>query len=119
METVAQGIANLRDAIGARQSKGMTQHRLADAAWDDSLDRKARESVKQARQDRGSAALIALLRTKPEKLAGALAALRYIADWADNNDAGLFHGWSGPLRPAGIAFLPMIADVIEAATRAN
>jgi hypothetical protein len=62
------------------------------------LDRKAKESVKQERQDREWAALIALLRTKPQTLAGALAALRYVADWAENNDAGLFHGWSDPLR---------------------
>jgi hypothetical protein len=93
------------------------KHRLADAAFDDSLDRGADESVKEARQDQEGAALIDLLRTRPASLAGCLAALRYVADWAESNDAGLFHDWSGPMRSAGAAFLPMIADAIEAATR--
>jgi hypothetical protein len=93
------------------------KHRLADAAFDDSLDRGADESVKGARQNQEGAVLIALLRTKPESLVGCLAALRYVADWAENNDAGLFHNWNGPKRSAGAAFLPMIADAIEAATR--
>lgn len=93
------------------------KHRLADAAFDDSLDRGADESVKEARQNHEGAALIALLRTKPESLAGCLAALRYVADWAESNDAGLFHDWNGPQRSAGATFLPMIADAIEAATR--
>jgi hypothetical protein len=93
------------------------QHRLADAAFDDSLDRDADEPVKNARQEQEGTALVALLRTKPETLAGCLSALRYVADWAENNDAGLFHDWDGPRRLAGAAFLPMIADAIEAATR--
>jgi hypothetical protein len=91
------------------------QHRLADAAFDDSLDRHADESVKDARHEQESVALLALLRTKPETLAGALSALRYVADWADHNDAGLFHNWNDLHRSAGVAFLPMIANVIEAA----
>jgi hypothetical protein len=93
------------------------QHRLADAAFDDSLDRGADESVKNARQKQEGAALLVLLRTKPATLAGCLAALRYVADWAENNDAALFHDWSVPQRSAGAAFLPMIADAIEAAAR--
>ena len=93
------------------------KHRLADAAFDDSLDRGADESVKEARQNQEGAALITLLQTKPESLAGCLAVLRYVADWAGNNDAGLFQQWNGPQRSAGAAFLPMIADAIEAAIR--
>jgi hypothetical protein len=93
------------------------KHQLADAAFDDSLDRGADESVKDTRQNQEGAALIALLRTKPASLAGCLAALRYIADWAESNDAGLFHDWYGPQRSAGAAFLPMIADAIEAITQ--
>src|SRR5277367_3282757 len=93
------------------------QHRLADAAFDDSLGPSADEPVKSARQDQESAALMALLLTKPATLAGCLAALRYISYWAENNDAGLFHDWNGPKRTAGAAFLPMIADAIEAAAR--
>ncbi len=94
-------------------------HRLADAAWDNSLDRHADKSAKGARQQQESVARLALLRTKPETLAGALAVLRYVADWAGSNDAGLFHGWSDPHRSAGAAFLPMIADAIEVAYRAG
>ena len=67
------------------------------------------------RAEREALALVAMLRTKPETLAGALAVLRYVADWAENNDVGLFQGWSSPQRSAGAAFLPMIADAIEAA----
>ena len=81
----------------------------------DSLDRHADESVKDARHEQESVALLALLRTKPETLPGALSALRYVADWADHNDAGLFHNWNDLHRSAGVAFLPMIANVIEAA----
>jgi hypothetical protein len=40
--------------------------------------------------------------------------LRYVADWAKNNDAALFDGWSDPYQLAAAAFLPMIADIIEA-----
>jgi hypothetical protein len=93
------------------------KHRLADAAWDDSLDRCADEPVKDERHEHERAALVALLRTRLETLAGALAVLRYMADYASNNNTGLFHGWSNPLGSAGAAFLPMIADAIEAATR--
>ena len=93
------------------------QHRLADAAFGDSLERDFDESVKSTREEREGTALVALLRTKPKTLPGCLAALRYVADWAENNDAALFHNWSGPHRSAGVAFLPMIADAIEAATR--
>jgi hypothetical protein len=71
------------------------KHRLADAAFDDSLDRGAHESVKEDRIDSEGAALLALLQTKPETLAGCLAVLRYVADWADNNDAGLFQHGNG------------------------
>jgi hypothetical protein len=92
------------------------QHRLADAAYDDSLDRDADDSVKNARHDQEIDALIALLRTKPETLAGCLASLRYVADWAENNDAALFHGWTGQMGLAGATFLPMIADAIEKLT---
>jgi hypothetical protein len=88
------------------------KHRSADAAWDDSLDRCADEPVKDERHEQERAALVALLRTRPETLAGALAVLRYMADYAS-----MFHGWSNPLGSAGAAFLPMIADAIEAATR--
>ena len=93
------------------------RHRLADAAYDDSLERGTDESVKETRKNQEAAALIALLRTRPKTLAGCLAALRYVVDWAENNDAALFHGWNGPHRTAGAAFLPMIADAIEAASR--
>lgn len=93
------------------------QHRLADAAFDDSLERGADEFVKSLRQDQEGVALIALLGTKPETLAGCLAALRYIADWAESNNAGFFHDWKDPKRTAGAAFLPMIADAIEASAR--
>jgi hypothetical protein len=47
------------------------KHRLADAAFDDSLDRGADESVKEARPNQEGAALIALLRTKPASLGAA------------------------------------------------
>jgi hypothetical protein len=93
------------------------QHRRAAAAFDDSLDRGADESVKDARQKQEAAALITLLRTKPETLAGCLAALRYVPGWAEDNEAGLFHDWSGPQRSAGAAFLPTAAGAIEAGTR--
>ena len=52
----------------------------ADAAFDDSLDRGAHEFVKEDRMDSEGAALLALLQTKPETLAGCLAVLRYVAD---------------------------------------
>ena len=94
------------------------RHRVADAAWDDALDRDA--EIGQIQTTRAQRiALIALLQTKPETLAGALAALRYLADYAGNNDAGLFHNWNPPVGPAGAAFLPMIADAIEAAFSLN
>lgn len=96
--------------------EAIEKHRLADAAFDDSLTRNANVSVKDTREDQERTALIALLRTKPETLAGCLAALRCVADWADHNDAGLFHGWNDPHRSAAVAFLPMIADAIETAT---
>ena len=95
------------------------RHRVADAAWDDALDRDAEESVKSERQELERIALIALLHAKPQTLAGALAALRYLADYAGNNDAGLFHNWNPPVGPAGAVFLPMIADAIEAAFSLN
>jgi hypothetical protein len=38
-----------------------------------------------------------------------------VADYAENNNTGLFHDWG--IQSAGAAFLPMIADAIEAATR--
>jgi hypothetical protein len=88
-------------------------HRLADAAWDDALQRKAEEDIKDARQTEESATMLALLRTRPETAVGALAVLRYIADYCVRNDTGLFHGWN-TLGTAGTDFLPMIADVIEA-----
>jgi hypothetical protein len=91
------------------------RHRLADAAYVAALDRGDTEAVKAACSEREALALVAMLRTKPETLAGALAVLRYVADWAENNDVGLFQGWSSPQRSAGAAFLPMIADAIEAA----
>lgn len=90
-------------------------HRLADAAYDDALERHAAESIKGTRLNQERAALIAFLRTKPETLAGSLAALRYLADYAENNHDGLFGNTGGELRSAGAAFLPMIADAIEAA----
>ena len=93
------------------------KHRLADAAYDNSLERGVDKSVKGELSDLEVAALIALLRTKPASLRGCLAALRYVADWAETNDAGLFHDWIGPLRLAGAEFLPMIGDAIEAAGR--
>ena len=93
------------------------RHRLADAAYDDSLERQVDESIQQERHDQELSALINLLQTKPETLAGCLAAIRYIADWAENNEAGLFQAWIGPRRSAGAAFLPMIADAIEAVVR--
>ena len=105
------------DRISDPIFKAIEQHRLADAAFDDSLTRDADVSVKDTREDQERAALITLLRTKPESLAGCLAALRYVADWADHNDAGLFHNWNDLHCSAGQAFLPMIADAIEAATR--
>jgi hypothetical protein len=49
-----------------------------------------------------------------ETLTGCLAVLRYVANWAENNGAGLFYDWSDPYRLAGAAFLPMIADTIAA-----
>jgi hypothetical protein len=60
------------------------RHRLADAAYDDSLERGTDESVKETRNNQEAAALIALLRTRPETLPGCLAALRYVVDWAEN-----------------------------------
>jgi hypothetical protein len=90
------------------------RHRLADAALDDSIGRGADESIKKDRVDKEGVALVALLRTKPETLTGCLAALRYVADWAEDKDAGLFQGWSAARRSAGAAFLPIIADTIEA-----
>lgn len=92
------------------------KHRLADAAYDASIDRGADETVKNDHQNQETAALIAMMRTKPSTFAGCLAALRYLADWAETNDAGLFHSWNDPYRSAGAAFLPMIADAIEAAS---
>ena len=92
-------------------------HRLSDAAYDDALERQAAESVKEARSNQERVALIALLRTKPETLAGCLAGLRYLADYAENNGDGLFSNSLGELRSAGAAFLPMIADAIEASVR--
>ena len=59
--------------------------------------------------------LIALLQTKPTICAGSVALLRYVAAYVEDNDNGLFQQLSGPLRTAGAAFLPMIADAIEAA----
>jgi hypothetical protein len=94
----------------------MEAHRLADAAYDDALERGADESIKAGRQNEERDALVALLRTKPETLAGCLAVLRYVANWAESNDAALFDGWSDPHRSAAAAFLPMIADTIEAIT---
>jgi len=76
---------------------------LADPGWDDTLDRCADEPVKEARHEQERAALVALLRTKPETLAGALAVLRYMADYASNNNTGLFHDWSNPLGSDGAA----------------
>jgi hypothetical protein len=93
------------------------RHRLADAAFDDSIDRSADEYLKSMCQEQEATALVALLRTKPVTKAGCIAALRYVADWTENNETGLFHGWKGPRRLAGAAFLPMIADAIETATR--
>jgi hypothetical protein len=90
------------------------RHRLADAALDDSIGRGADESIKKDRVDKEGVALVALLRTKPETLTGCLAALRYVADWAEDKDAGLFQDWSAARRSAGAAFLPIIADTIEA-----
>jgi hypothetical protein len=90
------------------------QHRLADAAYEDALA--AREESERAGKQ-ADAVLLALLRTKPETLAGCLAALRYIASWTHDNEGALFERWDKPYRSAGAAFLPMIADVIEAATR--
>jgi hypothetical protein len=87
---------------------------MANAAWVDALDRGVDELVKSERQDRERTALVALLQTKPETLAGCLATLRYLADYAENNEAGLFHNWSPPVGTAGAAFLPMLADAIEA-----
>jgi hypothetical protein len=46
--------------------------------------------VLKERSDQQDAALIALLRTIPETLAGSLAALRYVASWARDSEAGLF-----------------------------
>jgi hypothetical protein len=92
------------------------RHRLADAAYDDSIERQSEENIKSERAGREGAALLALLQTKPETVAGCLAVMRYVADWAENNQAGLFHDWNSPLRSAGAAFLPMIANAIEAAT---
>ncbi len=92
-------------------------HRLIDAAYDNFLERGAHEAVKEDRRKQEGSALIALLHTKPETLVGCLAVLRYVVDWAETNDAGLFHDWNGPMRSAGAAFLPMIADVIEASTQ--
>jgi hypothetical protein len=92
------------------------QHQWADAAFDEALDADADESAKQACGKHEAAALIALLKTKPETLAGCLTALRYVAVWVENNNAGLFHDWDYPQRSAGAAFLLMIADAIEAAT---
>ena len=88
-----------------------------DAAFDAALERSATETLKKARHEQEAFALVALLRTHPETLAGALAALCYVADWAENNDVGLFHDWNGSRRSAGAAFLPMIADAIAAAGR--
>ena len=76
---------------------------MADPGWDDTLDRCADEPVKEARHEQERAALVALLRTKPETLAGALAVLRYMADYASNNNTGLFHDWSNPLGSDGAA----------------
>lgn len=93
------------------------RHRLVDAAYDDSIERGADEAVKSERGEQEHAALISLLRTKPETHEGCLAVLRYVVDWAENNDAGLFHDWNSPLRSAGAAFLPMIADVLEGSVK--
>ena len=90
------------------------RHRLADAAYDDSIERQADESEKDALGEKEKAALIALLRTQPQTVAGCLASLRYVTDWARNNDAALFDAWSDPYKSAGAAFIPMIADAIEA-----
>jgi hypothetical protein len=93
------------------------KHRLLDAAYDDSLQRRAHESAKTGCEVQESAALIALLRTKPKTLAGSLAVLRYVVDWAEHNGTGFFSDWNGQMRSAGAAFLPMIADVIEAVSK--
>jgi hypothetical protein len=106
-------IEHISDPIFA----AIEQHRVADAALDDSFDRRADESVKDERLTSEGLAMVALLRTKPETVAGCLAVVRYLADWAENNDAGLFHGWVGPRRWAAAEFLPMIADTIEGAFR--
>jgi hypothetical protein len=84
------------------------QHRLADAAFDDSLERGADESIKGARLVRQTTTLINLLQIQPATLVGCLAVLRYVADWTEYNVAGLFHDWSNPHRSAGAAFLPMM-----------
>jgi hypothetical protein len=91
------------------------RHRLADTAVDDALERRGDEMAARYGEER--TALIDLLRTKPETLAGCLAAMRYVADLTEINDAGLFSQWGGPCRSAGAAFLPMIAGAIEAVTR--
>ena len=89
----------------------------ADAAFDDSLDRGAHEFVKEDRIDSEGAALLALLQTKPETLAGCLAVLRYVADWQTTMMRVLFQHWNGEKRSAGKAFLPMVVDAIEVLTR--
>jgi hypothetical protein len=98
----------------ATASSAIEQHRAADAAYDDALERGADEAIKDARQQREGKTLIALLQTQPTTLAGCLAVLRYVANWTENNDAALFDGWSDPHRSAAAAFLPMIAATIEA-----
>jgi hypothetical protein len=92
-------------------------HRLIDAAYDASIERDAVDTLKSVQQRQELAALRALLRTEPRSLAGCLAMLRYVADYAANNRAGLFHDWEDATAQAGKALLPMIADRIEALTR--
>ena len=89
----------------------------ADAAFDDSLDRGAHESVKEDRMDSEGAALLALLQTKPETLAGALRCCGILPTGQTTMMRVLFQHWNGEKRSAGKAFLPMVVDAIEVLTR--
>jgi hypothetical protein len=69
-------------------SAAIEHHRMADAAFDASIARDADEAIKASHEKREGAALRILLRTEPQTIAGCLAVLRYVVDWADNKDAG-------------------------------
>ena len=90
----------------------IARHRAAAAAWAATdPDNDPKGDARASKED--SAALEALLCTKPTSAAGCAAVLRYVAGYCDHHHASLFKDFID-VNWEGAAFMPLIADAIEA-----